>query len=321
MRVNKSQKVQNNSKICSESCYERDKVIAVIPAYNEEKNIASIILEIEKYVDTIIVVDDGSVDHTGEIARRMGAIVIYHGRNLGKGAALLTGFKKALEVGSDTVVTLDADGQHDPKYIPELIKPILMNKADLVIGSRFIKGGASDAPKYRQLGLRILNFLVRRITGSQVKDTQSGFRALNRKALEIMTKEMTARGYAVEQEQLKIAIKHRLKIVEVPVIVKYNVEKPSKKNPIAHAITLIMNLIELVALEEPLACLGLPGTICLIAGIGFTTHLVWLFNRTRYFSVPIAILALGALLLGMMLVTSAITLYTLKFIARKLGKR
>ncbi|MEM2613688.1 MAG: glycosyltransferase family 2 protein, partial [Nitrososphaerota archaeon] len=113
------------------------KVIACIPAYNEEKTIAKVILKTKKYVDKVIVCDDGSIDMTAEIAEALGAEVIRHERNMGYGAAISSLFKKAVEEGADIMVTLDGDGQHDPDEIPKLIKPIVEDEADVVIGSRF----------------------------------------------------------------------------------------------------------------------------------------------------------------------------------------
>jgi len=115
-------------------------IIACIPAYNEEATIAKVIIQTQKYVDKIIVCDDGSSDLTGLIAERLGAEVIRHERNLGKGAALRSLFKKAKELKAEIIVTLDADFQHDAADIPKLIKPILDGEADVVVGSRYFKG-------------------------------------------------------------------------------------------------------------------------------------------------------------------------------------
>ena len=188
----------------------KPKIIAVIPAYNEEKTIAAVLLETEKYVDKIIVVDDGSTDHTAEIARRMGAIVISHPKNIGKGAALRTGFKEALKHNPDIIITLDADLQHNPNEIPKLVQPIIEGKADMTIGSRYIKGGKMDAPLYRRIGLAIINKLHK----TPIKDTQSGYRAYNRKAAKIVLQTKT-KGYGIETEQIQVALKNKIKVVEV----------------------------------------------------------------------------------------------------------
>jgi len=114
--------------------------IACIPAFNEEGRIGGVVVQVRKYVDRVVVCDDGSVDLTGAIAEGLGAVVIRHGRNLGKGAALRSAFLRARELGADVVVMLDADGQHDPEEIPELVEPILRGEADMVVGSRYVDG-------------------------------------------------------------------------------------------------------------------------------------------------------------------------------------
>jgi len=121
-------------------------IVAVLPAFNEQRTIAEVILKTEKNVDRVVVVDDGSSDLTAEVAERLGATVIRHKRNIGYGAALRSGFEHALKLNPKVVVTLDTDGQHDPNEIPNLVKPILEGKADVVIGSRFLRKGRREAP-------------------------------------------------------------------------------------------------------------------------------------------------------------------------------
>ena len=125
-------------------------IVAGIPAYNEEKTIAKVILLTKKFVNKVIIVDDGSNDMTKEIAEALDAEVLVHKENLGYGASLRSIFHKAREIDADILVTLDADGQHDPRMIPRIIKPILNGEADIVIGSRFL--GDTDMPKYRKFG-------------------------------------------------------------------------------------------------------------------------------------------------------------------------
>ena len=288
---------------------QKARIIACIPAYNEEKTIAKVVILTQKYADKVIVVDDGSTDMTAEIAQKLGAIVLKHNKNMGKGAALKTALQKAKQLNPDIIITLDADGQHNPNEIPKLIKPILEGKADMVIGSRYAKGAKTNIPTYRKIGLTILGILSK---GSIriVKDTQSGFRAFKAKYIDILSS-YQAKGYGVETEQLAIAQKHRLKIVEVPVTIRYDVEKPSKKNPIAHGLELVATIIRLITQERPLLYLGIPSAITLTAGGAATIYLIWLFNKTRYFSIPIAIIALGLTLLGTVLATAAVILYAI----------
>ncbi len=149
----------------------------------------------------VFVCDDGSNDLTGDIAESLGAYVIRHKTNKGKGASLRDLFKEALKGAPDVVVTLDGDGQHDPEYIPEMVEPILSGEADMVIGSRYMEGSKMDAPFYRRIGLKFFNW-----SGGNggVKDVQSGFRAYSTEALTVVNLS-NANGYGVEIEQLKLA--------------------------------------------------------------------------------------------------------------------
>jgi len=239
---------------------------------------------------------------------------------MGYGAALITGFKEALKKEADIIITLDADGQHCPSQIPYLIKPIIENKADIVIGSRFLQKGVQQIPIYRKLGIKTITKLANLSTKLGVTDAQSGYRAYNRKALQSIVIRLSETGMGISLQILKIAAEQKMKITEVPITIKYDVEKPSKKNPLIHGAEVIMTLVKLVALERPLAYLGIPSVISLIAGIVLSAYLIWLFNQTRYFSIPIALAALGALFLGTILATSAITLYALTTISKKLGR-
>ncbi|MFQ6052521.1 MAG: glycosyltransferase family 2 protein, partial [Candidatus Hydrothermarchaeota archaeon] len=132
-------------------------IVAALPAYNEEIAIGSVILRARKHADKVIVVDDGSEDNTAEIAELAGAIVFKHERNMGYGAAIRSCFRKARELNADILVTIDADGQHDPSEIPKLIEPIQKGEADVVIGSRFLSKQKYPIPLYRLLGMKVLD--------------------------------------------------------------------------------------------------------------------------------------------------------------------
>ena len=131
------------------------KSVAIIPAYNEEVALGSIILRTLQYVDEVIIVNDGSDDKTADVARLAGAQIINHATNMGKGEALKSGFSAVGD--ADVVVTIDADGQHNPDEIPSLIKPILEEGADLVNGSRYMNGPEENTPAYRRVGQQVLD--------------------------------------------------------------------------------------------------------------------------------------------------------------------
>ncbi|RLE64351.1 MAG: hypothetical protein DRJ47_07850 [Thermoprotei archaeon] len=297
------------------------RVVACIPAYNEEHTIARVVLKTMTYVDKVIVCDDGSTDMTGEIAEKLGAIVVRHERNMGKGVAIRSLFLKAKEFNPDIVVVLDADGQHNPDEIPKLVEPLKRGVADLVIGSRYVEGGKADAPLYRRLGLGVVNFFSRRLVKSTVNDTQSGFRAFTIKALaELESAE--SEGFGIESEQIALALKKGLRIVEVPVTIRYKgLPKTSKKRSFLHGGEILATILRLVVEERPLLCLGVPGAILMLTAIALGAYLLLLFNTTRYFSIPMAMITLGASLTGITLMIAALTLYGLNRVIRRVEKQ
>ncbi|MCR8454639.1 MAG: glycosyltransferase family 2 protein [Crenarchaeota archaeon] len=284
-------------------------IVACIPAYNEEKTIAGVVLRTMKYVDRVIVCDDGSSDLTGLIAERLGAEVIRHGRNLGYGAALSSLFRRAEELGADIAVTLDADGQHDPSYIPRLVEPIIKGEADIVIGSRFLSREEEKAvPAYRRLGIRVITWLTRRTSYKELTDAQSGFRAYSRRAVPFIIPSEMGMGASVE-----ILLKARragLKIVEVPVRIEYG-EETSTHNPLAHGMEVVLSLVKHHSIRHPLLFYGAPGFLALLASLGFWALTLQIFAATRQIATNIVIIALGATLIGLMLLTTAIILWVL----------
>jgi len=195
-----------------------DNVIIIIPMYNEETNIQTVIYDIKQMVPDakIVAVDDGSSDRSAEIASQAGAIVISHPFNLGYGAALQTGYKYALKKGYDRVVQLDADGQHDPSYIPDLLNALKDNQADVVLGSRFMGKCAYKIPFMRKIGMRIFSFIASLIMKQPVTDSTSGYQALNRDILQFYIN----RRYPVDFPDADVLImlkRSGFRIKEIPV--------------------------------------------------------------------------------------------------------
>ena len=157
-------------------------LIIGIPAYNEEKNIASIILKLREIADKVIVCNDGSTDLTGDIAEKLDVITIHHKENLGYGAAIRSLFLKAKELDADTLVTFDADGQHKISDIQKVVLPIKENKCDIVIGSRFLTK-KNNVPQYRKLGINIITKVTNSSLNEKLTDSQSGFRAYSKEVL------------------------------------------------------------------------------------------------------------------------------------------
>lgn len=246
------------------------KIIAVLPAYNEEVAIGSVVLHARKYVDRVIVIDDGSTDRTSEVARLAGADVIHHPQNKGKSAALKTGFLEASKNGTEVVVILDSDGQHDPAEIPKLIAPILADEADMVNGSRYINGNGKSTPFYRRIGQNVLDSATNLNSGLHITDTQSGFRAFAIHALRAFR--FKSNGLAIESEMLNDAAKAGLKIKEVEIGVRYDVDC-SSENPVTHGLKVLATVLHDMELNRPLYYFTIPGLILasggLIMGLNF----------------------------------------------------
>ena len=212
-------------------------VVAIIPAYNEEKALADVIGKTLENVDEVIVVDDGSSDKTSEVAIEAGARVIRHSVNLGKGEALKSGFKA---IGDDSIIiTIDGDGQHNPSEIPDLVRPIVEDGADLVNGSRYMNGPEENTPAYRRVGQKVLDIATNISAGTKVTDSQSGFRAFSPQSKNVFRFKDT--GFGIESEMLVDASEAGLKIVEVPITVRYDLDG-STKDPITHGVGVLFNI-------------------------------------------------------------------------------
>ncbi len=203
-------------------------ILTVIPAYNEEENISKVIAEIKNYCrqTDIIVINDGSEDETGDLARSAGAVVIDLPYNMGYGAALQTGFKYALRNNYQYVVQIDGDGQHEPADIPRLLGPVFSGEADVVIGSRFLVDNKYKAPFFRKMGMKIFSFLASIITRRKITDPTSGYQALNINGLEFYAGEY----YPADFPDADVIIMlHRvgLKVKEMPVVMYQHLSNKS----------------------------------------------------------------------------------------------
>jgi glycosyltransferase involved in cell wall biosynthesis len=282
---------------------ERKSVLVGIPAYNEERTIAKVIVNTKTYADKIIVADDGSTDDTALIARNLGAEVVRHTRNRGKGEAVRTIFMQARRINVDVLVTLDADGQHDPHDIPALVRPIVEGTADVAVGSR----EALETPKLRRAGVRLLNLAtsVKDIEGATV-DAQSGFRAYSKRAIEQLRFDEPSMG--AEALALKSATALGLRIKQVPIGIKYLGGTDHSLNPISHFSDVLVALVKAVVLRRPVRSLGIPGLLLVIAGIYWWVRILDIYNATRQFAIGNALVASVVLLAGFFMVISAMML-------------
>jgi len=296
-------------------------VVVGVPAFNEERTIARVVLEAQRYAGKVVVCDDGSTDMTGEIAERLGAEVIRHGRRLGYGAAVQSLFRRAREFEADVLVILDGDGQHDPREIPSVVRAVVEEGADIAIGSRFVKEGlARRMPWYRRAGVRFITRLVNNSAKHGVKDAQSGFRAYSRRALE--TLDLTEKGMGVSVEILLEARKHGLKVREVPASCHYGGDvENSTYNPVRHGVEVVMSIVRRVVEERPLVYLGVPGMLCLVVGIFFGVWMLQIYAVEHRIVTNIALAAMAFTLIGFFALSTAITLYAISRLAEKTNRK
>ncbi len=289
------------------------KIVIGIPAFNEEKNIAKIIVKLQAITKDIIVCNDGSEDSTAEIAEKLGVTLVNHPKNLGYGASIRSIFLKAKEMDFDVLVTFDADGQHRIEDIKPVIEPIEKKEAEIVIGSRFL-GKESDIPTFRKLGIKAITSLTNASTGKTITDSQSGFRAYSKKVImEITPSEF---GMGVSTEILIKSNKKEFRIVEIPIVVSYEGET-STHHPVSHGVSVIASTLKFISIEHPLKFYGMPGLIFLAIGLFFTIWTIQLFTETRQIITNVTIIGIGTTIVGTMLVMTAIMLYSLVNVVRE----
>ena len=238
------------------------KLIAAIPAYDEEKYIGTIVLKTRQYVDEVIVVDDGSTDSTSSVASLAGATVIRHDKNKGKGAAIQSILAEARKKNPDILILLDADFQHDPDEIPILIRPIISDGFDLAIGSREQQRG--KIPRYRRIGQRVLSYFSRILSKEKVIDSECGYRALSARAIAEL--KLRQKGFAIETEMIAAATEKGLKITEVPISAIYTKDS-STLNPLSHGAGVLTWIFAMISERRPLLFFGIPGVVLVAAGI------------------------------------------------------
>ena len=293
------------------------KIAAGIPAFNEEKNVGSVIVELLKFVDIVIVCDDGSNDNTSMIAKKMGAIVVNHERNLGYGAGIKSLFLKARELGVDILVTLDADGQHRPEDVLTVLEPIKKHETDIVIGSRFLDQNQQQIPSYRKAGIKIITKLANTTLDKTITDSQSGFRAYNSNVLsEIIPLE---HGMGVSNEILIKANKKGFTISEVPIVVSYQGDT-STHNPVSHGASVIFSTLKIISIENPFKLYGIPGSIFLAIGLFFTVLTIQDFTETKQMLLSTAIIGAATIIFGTILLMTAIILYSVVNVIRERKK-
>jgi len=289
------------------------KVTFGIPAFNEEQNIGKTITKLKKISDSIIVCDDGSSDMTSEIAEGLGAIVIKHEKNYGYGAAINSIFQKAKEIDTEILVTFDADGQHKVDDVQNVINPIKEDVADLVIGSRFLEK-KSNVPGYRKIGIKVITKVTNASIKKELTDSQSGFRAYNKKVLENISP--SDKGMGISTEILIKVSKKNLRITEVPIEISYE-GKTSTHNPVSHGTSVLISTIKFTSIEHPLKFYGIPSLIFFSIGLVFTYLAVDYYVEIGRLNTNLTLIGAGTILIGIILLISAILLYSLVSVVRE----
>ncbi len=289
------------------------KITIGIPAYNEEKNIASIIIKLKKITDSIIVCDDGSSDMTSDISKNLGAIVITHKKNMGYGVAINSIFQKAKELNIDLLVTFDADGQHRVEDIEKVVGPIKNNTADLVIGSRFLDK-KSNVPNYRKIGIKVITKITNVSIKKKLTDSQSGFRAYNKQVLSQISPSDI--GMGISTEILIKSSSKGLRIMEVPVTILYSGDT-STHNPVSHGTSVLLSTIKFTSIEHPLKFYGIPSVIFLIIGGIFTTLAIQYYIDVGRLNSNLTLIGGSTVLIGIILLICAILLYSLVSVVRE----
>jgi len=285
-----------------------------IPAYNEEKNIASIIVKLKKIVDTIIVCNDGSNDSTSEIAKNLGVIVIDHSKNLGYGAGIHSIFRKAREINSDVLVTIDADGQHRIEDIKKVVEPIEKGEADIIIGSRFLDTTQKQIPRYRKIGIKLITKVTNSSLKNKITDSQSGFRAYSKNVVSKLN--VSDIGMGISTEILIKSSAHGFRIAEVPITVLYDGDT-STHNPVSHGTSVLFSTLKYTSIEHPLKFYGIPSVILLIIGATFSYFAVQYYVEIGRLNTNLTLVSSAVVLIGIVLLITAILLYSLVSVVRE----
>jgi glycosyltransferase involved in cell wall biosynthesis len=289
------------------------RIIVAIPAYNEEVAIGSIILKARKHASGVIVIDDGSTDNTAEIAKLAGALVISHVQNEGKGTGIRDAFSFAKRAGADILVLIDGDGQHNPGEIPGLIEPILNDEADFVNGSRFIgkEAGGNNVPLHRRLGQEVLTLATNAGTRKRVTDTQNGFRAFSKKTFDCFS--FGEKGMAIESEMLIDASTAKMRLKEVPISVRYDVNG-STYNLFTHGFGVLNKVFHMVSKQRPILCYCLPGLVMVLLGAVFALMLMDGFNATHNLDVEYGLGSMLSIIPGVAIFSNGLMITTMKVV-------
>lgn len=228
---------------------EKDKVLVVIPAYNSERTIVDVYKKIPKrYVDEVVIVDDGSKDQTVKVIKKLGLKPIVHKQNLGYGGNQKTLYTNALKLGAKYIIMLHPDGQYDPEELPKFINALRSGKGDLILGSRFLTKGLNETPFYKSISIRLITILFNIVLGVHLSEVNTGYRGYNAKLLKTIPFLKNGNGYIFDPQLIIQSVYFGFKIAEVPVSKRYNKEaiSPNFSKSLHHGWENIQLLIEYI---------------------------------------------------------------------------
>jgi glycosyltransferase involved in cell wall biosynthesis len=284
-------------------------VLAAIPAFNEQKTIGSVVLTARRYANKVIVIDDGSEDETAWIAEQAGATVIHHPTNRGYGAALRSCLDYARNNDFGVLVVLDGDGQHRPEMIPRVVAPIREGRADVSIGSRFLRGHKSiGVPRYRKFGIGVITRLTNLGTrhSGKITDAQSGFRAFSRAAIAAINPLEEKMGASAEI--LWEADRHGLRILEVPIVVDYHASG-STRGPVQHGLSVVGSMIRYVETKHALLIFAVPGFVLFILGLGLGLFVLESYSQTHVPALGLAMVTVLVTVVGLLLAFTGLIMH------------
>jgi glycosyltransferase involved in cell wall biosynthesis len=288
-------------------------IVVGIPAFNEEVAIAKVIIRSQKYAQKVVVVDDGSSDDTGLISKSLGAAVLRHDRNLGKGAALRDLFRWAKQNGADVLVTIDGDGQHDATKIPLFIDALESNGADVVLGGR--QNMPPDMTRIRWIGVQALNRVTHVKVNGRVVDAQSGFRAYSRRAIETLAPGEI--GMAADSEILMRADRMGMCIVEIPISIKYAGLDTSTHHPVTQAVDVLFSVLKFISIRHPLSFYGGFGLCALAVSIWFGLMTLNFYQRWGIIITNLALITVATGIVAFLSLFTGLILFTLITVGRE----
>ena len=294
-------------------------IMICIPTYNAELTISEAVKKCKEYADLVLVVNDGSTDNSAAIAKEAGAEVLTHKINLGYGGAIKSCLTESLKRKAKVTITFDADLQHDPKDLLKLIEPIISEKADIVIGSRFLEESNSVKP-YRKLGIKLITTMVNSFSGSKIQDAESGLRSYGHDALKKIVSSLETEGMGMSAEILLKAAVHKLKIIEVPRKEMYpNNVQTSSQNPLKHGLTVISTIFKLIIETKSLISFGIPSLFLFILSGISSFFVIEFYNEMSRLPVGLTLFTITLLTVGFFFLLASIILYILSRISSKLN--